>query len=105
MNALKTNITQLDTQEAKDMLLDFIFAKKDELGYPHSQYVYDVFKIAINVVPDHWYLDKLKALAISHYEAEHLGQVRTRIINAGCLKVFRKLNVFLIDLQNKNIIK
>jgi hypothetical protein len=105
MNAIKISLTQLDTYEAKEMFLDFIFAKIEELNYTYNQYIYDVFKIAIASVPNHWYLDKLKALAISHYEGEHLGQVRTRIVNTGCQNVFRKLNVFIKDLKNKNIIK
>ncbi len=105
MNAIKTSITLLDTHDAREMLLDFIFAKMEELGWQYSQYIYSVFQIAVITVPNHWYLERLKALAISHYEAEHLGQLRTRIINAGCLKVFKRLNAFLLDLQNKNIIK
>ena len=105
MNAIKISLTQLDTYEAKEMFLDFIFAKIEELNYTYNQYIYDVFKIAIASVPNHWYLDKLKALAISHYEGEHLGQIRTRIINTGCQNIFRKLNVFIKDLKNKNIIK
>ncbi len=105
MNAIKTSITLLDTYDAREMLLDFTFAKMEELGWQYSQYIYSVFQIAVITVPNHWYLERLKALAISHYEAEHLGQLRTRIINAGCLKVFKRLNAFLLDLQNKNIIK
>jgi hypothetical protein len=105
MKAIKVSLTLLDTSEAREMLLDFTFAKMEELGYAYSQYIYSVFQIAVITVPSHWYLDKLKGLAISYYEGEHLGQVRTQIINAGCIKIFRKLNVFLKDLHNKNIIK
>ena len=105
MNAIKTSIFLLDTQEVREMFLDFIVAKMEELRVPYNQYIYSVFQIAIITVPKHWYLERLKTLAMSHYEAEHLGQIRTRIINEGCLKVFKRLDAFIVDLQNKNIIK
>jgi hypothetical protein len=105
MNAIKTSITLLDTHDAREMLLDFTFAKMDELGWQYSQYIYSVFQIAVATVPNHWFLERLKAVAILYYEAEHLGQIRTRIINGQCLKIFKRLNAFLLDLQNKNIIK
>jgi len=54
--------------------------------------------------PTHWYLEKLKSLAISHYEATHFGHNRTRMINAMCIRVFRKNNKFMKDLRTKNII-
>jgi hypothetical protein len=76
----------------------------DELGLNHTQSIFNIYQKAMIRVPNHWYLEKLKSLAISHYEGEHFGQNRTRLINYSCQKIFRKHNVFVTDLKNKRII-
>lgn len=104
VNSIKSNIYLLDSSEGRELLLDFIFAKMDELGYGHNSTTYNIYNIAMIKLPNHWYLEKLKSLAISHYEAEHFGQNRTRLINAACIKFFKKHNNFIMDLKNKKII-
>lgn len=104
MNSIKNSITLLDTFEARELLTDFIFAKMDELGLNYTNYIFNSYQAAMIKVPTHWYLEKLKSLAISHYEATHFGHNRTRIINAMCVRVFRKNNKFMKDLRTKNII-
>jgi hypothetical protein len=103
--AIKYNFSQLDNTDGRDMLLDFIFAKMEEVGLSHTQNTYNIYKAAMCKLPNHWYLEKLKSLAISHYEAEHFGQNRTRIINAACVRIFRKQNRFFADLKIANIIR
>ncbi len=103
--AIKYNFSQLDNADGRDMLLDFIFAKMEEVGLSHTQNTYNIYKAAMCKLPNHWYLEKLKALGISHYEAEHFGQNRTRIINAACVRIFRKQNRFFGDLKTANIIR
>lgn len=105
MNSIRFNISLLDTYEARDLFSDFIFAKMDELGLNHGTNVCTAYQIAMIQIPTHWYLEKLKSLAVSHYEAEHFGHNRKRIINAACARIFKKHNQFMADLQNKNIIK
>ncbi len=104
INSIRSNISQLDTVEGRELLLDFIFAKMDELGFRYSNTTINNYKTAIVRVPNHWYLERLKSLAISHYEAEHFGQNRTRIINAECFKLFKIHNRFITDLKNKKIL-
>jgi hypothetical protein len=105
MNSIRFNISLLDTYEARDLFSDFIFAKMDELGLNHGTNVCTAYQIAMIQIPTHWYLEKLKSLAISYYEAEHFGHNRKRIINAGCTRIFKKHNQFMEDLRTKNIIK
>ena len=105
MNSIKFSIYLLDTFEARELFIDFIFAKMDEIGFRHTTYIYDVYQTALVRAPTHWYLEKLKPLALSHYEAEHFGQNRERIINAACINIFRKHNQFIKDLRTKNIIR
>jgi hypothetical protein len=105
MNSIKASIYLLDSHEGRELLLDFIFAKMEEVGFRYTNNIYEIYQKAIIQVPNHWYLEKLKSLAISHYEAEHFGHNRTRIINAACVKMFRKHRIFLEDLKNKNIIR
>jgi hypothetical protein len=104
MNAIKHSILELDCYEARELFSDFIFAKIDELNIPASNSIIAAYQIAILKVPKHWYLEQFKALAISHYEAEHFNQIRKRAINNSCQKLFRKQNEFIRDLQAKRII-
>ena len=104
MNSIKSNLLLLDSYEARELFTDFIFAKMDELGLAHSNYIYDVYQLAMVKVPMHWYLERLKSLAVSHYEATHFGHNRDRNINAACIKIFKKHNQFMRDLRTKNII-
>ena len=104
MNSIKSNISLLDSYEARELFTDFIFAKMDELGLAHTNYIYDAYQKAMISQPQHWYLERLKSLAISHYEAVHFGHNRDIKINALCIKIFRKNNQFIRDLRTKNII-
>jgi hypothetical protein len=103
--AIKYNLSQLDNADGREMLLDFIFAKMEEIGMSYTQNVYNIYKAAMSKLPNHWYLEKLKALAISHYEGEHFGHNRGRIINLACTRIFRKQNRFFADLKTANIIR
>jgi hypothetical protein len=104
INAIKAAILQLDTYEGRDLLLDFIFAKMDELGVAHNTNIFNVYQKAMIRIPNHWYLEKFKCLAIFHYEAEHFGQNRTLSINSRCIKLFKIQKKFFYDLKNKKII-
>jgi hypothetical protein len=104
MNAIKTSIAALETFESRELLSDFIFAKMDDLGIRYNNYTFNMYQVAMARASKHWYLEKLKALAIIHYEAEHFGHNKSRMINANCLKIFRKQTQFMNDLKAKNII-
>ena len=105
INSIKASISQLDTSEGRELLSDFIFAKMEEVGFRYTQVVYNIYQKAMIRVPTHWYLEKLKSLAISHYEAEHFGYNRSMMINSVCIKLFRKHRMFMEDLKNKNVIR
>lgn len=105
MNAIKVSITLLDTTEARDLFIDFIFAKMEDLDITYTENLVNIYKVAIVRLPSHWYLEKLKCLAISHYEAEHFNQNRTRNINGACMKIFKRQGKFFQDLKNKQIIQ
>jgi hypothetical protein len=104
MNAIKVNLFLLDTEEARELLSDFIFAKMEELLFTYNTYIYNCYQIAIVKVPTHWYLEKFKSLAILHYEAVHFGHNRNKIINSLFIKFLKKQSKFINDLKSKNII-
>lgn len=104
INSIKTNIIQLDTNDGRDLLLDFIFSKMDDFRIGYTTTIYNIYQKAMIRVPDHWYLAKLKSLAISHYEAEHFGHNRNNIINTDCLKIFNNEKAFFNDLRKRKII-
>jgi hypothetical protein len=105
LNSIKSNISALDSLEGRELLLDFIFAKMDELGFRYSNATINIYNIAMIHLPNHWYLERLKSMAILHYEADHFGKNRTNTINIICNKVFNQNNKFIMDLKNKNIIR
>ncbi len=104
MNAIKVNLFLLDTEEARELLSDFIFARMEELSITYNNYIYNCYEIAIQKVPNHWYLDKLKSLAILYYETTHFGQNRNKLINTLFIKIYKKQSKFIDDLKSKNII-
>jgi hypothetical protein len=104
INSIKVSITLLDTIDGRELFSDFIFAKMEELGFRYTNTIVNIYNIAMIRLPNHWYLEKIKSLAISHYEGEHFGQNRIRVINDGCRKIFKKHNQFINDLKNKKII-
>jgi hypothetical protein len=104
LNAIKTSLMTLETFEARELLSDFIFAKMDDLAIRYNNYTFNTYQVAMARAPKHWYLEKLKALAIIHYEAEHFGHNKSRMINARIVRIFRKQTQFINDLKAKNII-
>ena len=104
INAIKVNLFLLDTEEARELLSDFIFAKMEELLFTYNTYTYNCYQIAIAKVPNHWYLEKFKSLAILHYEAAHFGQNRNKLINALFIRIYKMHSKFIDDLKSKNII-
>jgi hypothetical protein len=104
IHSIKTNIIQLDTNDGRDLLLDFIFSKMDDFRIGYTTPIYNIYQKAMIIIPDHWYLAKLKSLAISHYEAEYFSQNRTNRINTECLKIFKNEKAFFEDLRKRKII-
>jgi hypothetical protein len=104
VNSIRSNIIQLDSQNGRDLLLDFIFTKMEEFEIGYTTNIYNIYQKAMIKVPDHWYLAKLKSLAISYYEAEHFGQNRNYLINIKCLNIFKNEKAFFEDLRKNKII-
>jgi len=104
MSAIKNSILLLDTREGRDLLEDFITAKMEELEIPVNNMVTDVLRKAMIRAPKHWYLEQCKALAVTHYEAEHFNLNKKQLINACCLRLFKKQRKFFRELSVNKII-
>ena len=105
MKAIKTNLWALDNIESRELLEDFIFAMYDELQITTTSSIITGFRIAIRHVPQHWYLEKWKALAFQHLEAQHFGQQRrTDIIHASSL-LLKKKELFFKELIQMGILQ
>jgi len=102
--AIKNSISLLDTVNGIDLLSDFIFAKMEELRFNVTRYVTDAYMDAMARVPNHWYLEKWKYIAMVHYEGAHFGEERTRYVNACSFKLCRKQNQFFNELKSLHII-
>lgn len=105
MKAIKNSIILLDNTDARELLEDFIFSKMDDLDYNITNAITDIYKRAILVVPNHWYIQRFKSLAIIHYEAQHFNIERTSSINAACKNLLKKEAQFILELRQKNIIR
>jgi hypothetical protein len=105
IRAIKTNLWALDNIESRELLEDFIFAMYDELHIHASQHVISGFRLGIRRAPQHWYLEKWKALAFQHLEGEHFGHNRrTSVLNAAVLLI-RKRDLFFKELTQMGIIQ
>lgn len=104
MNSIKRSISLLDTNEDRELFSDFIFAKLEKLRFRINVIVTRYYQIAMIKDPKHWYLERLKALAISHYEAEHFGYYIDDSVDVECMEIFQKQPEFFKDLRNKKLI-
>lgn len=104
MNAIKTSIIKLDSSAARDLLEDFIITKLEELIHAPSEYVVNAYRLAMIKIPNHWYLQECKALAILYYEAEHFEKYNDPLINTRFTSLFAKQYTFISDLILKGII-
>jgi hypothetical protein len=64
-----------------------------------TRYVTDAYLDAMARVPNHWYLEKWKYIAMVHYEGAHFGEDRTRYVNACSFKLLRKQSQFFGELK------
>jgi hypothetical protein len=104
VNAIRTAMLALDTHDGRELLSDFIFAKMDELQIFAPNTTRNAYLRAIVRDPNNWYLDRFKAVAMQHYEAEHFGYNKALAINNKCLQIFRKQSQFIKELRDKQII-
>jgi hypothetical protein len=105
MRAIKTNLWALDNIESRELLEDFILAMYDELHIHISQHSISRFRLGIRHVPQHWYLEKWKALAFQHLEGEHFGQNRRSSILDAAMLLIRKRELFFKELIQAGIIQ
>jgi len=104
MNSIKKSISLLDTNEDRELFSDFIFAKLEKLRFRTSVTTNNHYITAMIKDPKHWYLEKLKSLAISHYEAEHFGYYVDDYVDEECVKIFQKQAKFFKDLKTRKLI-
>ena len=104
MNSIRKSITLLDTHEDRELFSDFIFAKLDKLNFRTTAATNSYYITAMIRDPKHWYLERLKSLAISHYEAEHFGYYVDTDVDEECLVIFQKEAIFFKDLRTRKLI-
>jgi hypothetical protein len=104
MSAIKNSLIRLDSFDARELLLDFILSKVDELQFRSSNRLDQVYRTAIQKAPTHWYVEECKAIALIHYEAEHFGYNRVHTINQRCLKLFKKQKEFVKDMTDRGLL-
>ncbi len=104
MNAIQTNLIALDTVDARELLEDFIVAKMEELGYNVSDTILSAYRIAMKHLPNHWYIQECKKIAIMHYESTHFHIHRARPIREACQRLFARQTELFHDLLAKKLI-
>jgi len=104
INSIKNSLLLLDSLEARELLIDFIFSKMDELKIMYNNQTVSIYQTAFIKAPNHWYLEKIKGMAILHYEAAHFGIIKDSVINNNMERIFTKQPAFIKDLQNKKIL-
>lgn len=104
MKAIKTNLWALDNNDAREMLEDFIFAMLDELRVHTPARLINGYRNAMRRDPQHWYLQKWKALAFEHLEGEHFGQSRRMSILRAVVSLLKKQELFFKELIQAGIV-
>ena len=104
MNSITKSITLLDTYEDRELFSDFIFAKLEKLNFRTTATTNSYYITAMIKDPKHWYLEKLKVIAISHYEAEHFGDYIESYVDELCLPIFQNEEKFFKDLRTRKLI-
>ena len=104
MNSITKSITLLDTYEDRELFSDFIFAKLEKLNFRTTTTTNSYYITAMIKDPKHWYLEQLKGIAISHYEAEHFGDYIESYVDELCLPIFQNEEKFFKDLRTRKLI-
>lgn len=104
MHAIQTSLVSLDTVDARELLEDFIVAMLEQLGYNVTDTMLSAYRIAMKHLPQHWFLQECKRLALMHYESTHFRLNRDRRIREACAKVFPRQVALFQDLVEKKLI-
>jgi len=105
LGAIKNSISLLNSQDAIELLSDFIFSKMEDLQFQVSRYITNNYISAMRAVPNHWYLEKWKYLAMVHFEGDHFGENRNQYINNSSFKLLQKQTIFFNELRSLNLIR
>jgi hypothetical protein len=105
MSAIKNSLIRLDSYDARELILDFIFAKMDEILRHSNHYIDQAYRYAVIKAPTHWYIEEWKSIAMLHYESTHFGHNKTQQVTLMCKKLFKKQPQFLKELVEMKIIK
>lgn len=104
MKAIQSSLLSLDSPSAKELLEDFIIMKLDEFSYTGHDMIH-AYRMGMIHVPHHWYLQRWKALAYEHYEAQHFGINRSDSLTEKCRTWYRKQYLFIRELVAQRIIQ
>ena len=103
MKAIRASMTQLDTRAAREMLEDFIIRQMEECQMSMTDNILHIYSLAIQHVPNHWYIESFKSLACQFWEAEQFGVHAPGILSA-CRALFKKQPQFVRELREAGII-
>lgn len=102
MKAIRASVTLLDSRAAREMLEDFIIRQMEECRIIITDTLLHIYSVAIQRVPNHWYIESFKAIACQYWEAEQFG-VRTPMILSACKALFKKQPQFVHELREMGI--
>jgi len=105
VTAIKSSLIRLDTYDARELLMDFIFAKMDDMHVHTSRYIENAYRQAALHAPTHWYIEECKSIAIVHYEAAHFGYNKIALINSRCSKLFKRQGQMIREMVLRGIIR
>jgi len=104
MKAVQTSLLQLDSAYAKEVLLEFIITKIEEVGNAQDFQI-NAYRLAILQIPNHWYIQQWKQLAYLDHEARHFGINRIEKINEARDGLLRKQPRFFHELIELRIVQ
>lgn len=103
MMAIRNSLSALDTPYSKDLLEDFIISRLDSIE-PISDDTVQAYRIALLRIPQHWYLEKWKAISYQYLEGTHFHMNVERSIERQCKAMHRKQYMFMRELVKLGLI-
>jgi hypothetical protein len=95
IHSIRETLFTLDTYEGRELLLDFIQLKMEDLEIDYDDKIIKLYENIINTNPTNWYISLFKTPALLHYECEHFNMNKEKYINTICKRIFRKQDKFI----------
>lgn len=88
-NALRNEITKLDTYDGRELFIDFVISRLEEYNLTTSDFIVKAYENAVIYCPEHFYIQSLKPIVFLYYESQYFNIDKSNIIRAAFMKLHK----------------